>query len=112
MFIIKNGKGDLEVTSIEAYEETTSRFEIYELIKEGLDDVASGNTRPFSEAISSIKDKRERRIPFEIAAPVDTTRDDAIAAFGEMRKIAETNGLQDMTLNDINAEIEAVRSGK
>lgn len=55
---------------------------------------------------------RERRIPFEIAAPADTTRDDAIAAFWEMRKIAETNGLQDMTLNDINAEIEAVRSGK
>lgn len=55
---------------------------------------------------------RERRIPFEIAAPADTTRDDAIAAFWEMRKIAEANGLQDMTLNDINAEIEAVRSGK
>ena len=55
---------------------------------------------------------RERRIPFEIAAPADTTRDDAIAAFWEMRKIAEANGLQDMTFNDINAEIEAVRSGK
>ena len=55
---------------------------------------------------------RERRTPFEISAPADTTRDDAIAAFWEMRKIAEENGLQDMTLDDINAEIEAVRSGK
>ena len=55
---------------------------------------------------------RERRIPFEISAPADTTRDDAIEAFWEMRKIAEENGLQDMTLDDINAEIEAVRSGK
>ena len=55
---------------------------------------------------------RERRIPFKISAPADTTRDDAIEAFWKMRKIAEENGLQDMTLDDINAEIEAVRSGK
>ncbi|MGN0342090.1 MAG: type II toxin-antitoxin system RelB/DinJ family antitoxin [Roseburia sp.] len=55
---------------------------------------------------------RERKIPFEISAPSDTTRDDAISAFWEMRKIAEVNGLQDMTLDDINAEIEAARSGK
>ena len=55
---------------------------------------------------------QERRIPFEITAPADTVRDDAIAAFWEMRKIAEENGLQEMTLDDINAEIEAVRHGK
>lgn len=55
---------------------------------------------------------RERRIPFEISSPTDPTRDAAISAFWEMRKIAETNGLQDMTLDDINAEIEAVRTGK
>ena len=46
--------------SIEAYEEMTSRFELYGLIKEGLDDVANGNTRLFSEAISSIREKRKR----------------------------------------------------
>lgn len=55
---------------------------------------------------------RERRIPFEISSPADTTRDDAISAFWEMRKIAEANGLQDMTLDDINAEIESVRTRK
>lgn len=60
VFITKNGKGDLAVMSIEAYEELTSRFELYGLIKEGLDDVANGNTRPLSEAISSIRDKRKR----------------------------------------------------
>ena len=60
VFITKNGKGDLAVMSIEAYEEMTSRFELYGLIKEGLDDVAAGNTRPFSEAMSSIRDKRKR----------------------------------------------------
>jgi len=60
VFITKNGKGDLAVMSIEAYEDMNSRFELYGLIKEGLDDIAEGNTRPFSEAISSIRSKRKR----------------------------------------------------
>ena len=34
---------------------------------------------------------RERKIPFEISSPADTTRSDAISAFLEMRKIAEVN---------------------
>ena len=34
VFITKNGKGDLAVMSIEAYEEMTSRFELYSQIKE------------------------------------------------------------------------------
>jgi hypothetical protein len=46
--------------SIEAYEEMNSRFELYGLIKEGLDDIAAGDTRPFSEAMSSIRKKRNR----------------------------------------------------
>lgn len=60
VFITKNGKGDLAVMSIEAYEEMTSRFELYGLIKEGLDNIAEGNIRPFSEAMSSIREKRKR----------------------------------------------------
>ena len=55
---------------------------------------------------------RERKIPFEISSPIDTTGADAKAAFNEMRKIAAENGLSDMTLDEINAEISAVRSGK
>lgn len=55
---------------------------------------------------------RERKIPFEISSPIDTTRADAKAAFNEMRKIAAENGLSDMNLDEINAEISAVRSGK
>ncbi len=39
VFITKNGKGDLAVISIEAYEELTSRFELYSQIKEGRDDI-------------------------------------------------------------------------
>jgi PHD/YefM family antitoxin component YafN of YafNO toxin-antitoxin module len=60
VFITKNGKGDLAVMSIEAYEEMTSRFELYGLIKEGLNDINENNTRPFSEAMSSIREKRKR----------------------------------------------------
>ncbi len=60
VFITKNGKGDLAVMSIEFYEELNSRFELYGLIKEGMDDIADGNTRPFSEAISSIRSRRNR----------------------------------------------------
>ena len=55
---------------------------------------------------------RERKIPFEISSPADTTREDAKAAFWKMRSIAAENDLQDMTLDEINSEIEAVRSGK
>ena len=60
VFITKNGKGDLAVMSIEAYEELTSRFELYGQLKEGLNDIEEGNTRPFSEAISDIRKNRNR----------------------------------------------------
>lgn len=60
VFITKNGKGDLAVMSIEAYEEITSRFELYGLIKEGLDDMADGNTRPFYDAMSDLRSRRKR----------------------------------------------------
>ena len=60
VFITKNGKGDLAVMSIEAYEELTSRFELYSQIKEGMDDITTGNTRPFSEAMTDIRSRRSR----------------------------------------------------
>lgn len=60
VFITKNGKGDLAVMSIEAYEELISRFELYGLIKEGLDDIADGNTKPFSETMSAIRNRRKK----------------------------------------------------
>lgn len=60
VFITKNGKGDLAVMSIEAYEELMGRFELYGLLQEGLDDVAEGNTRPLSDAIEDIKRRRAK----------------------------------------------------
>ena len=60
VFITKNVKGDLAVMSIEAYEEMNSRFELYSKIKEGMDDIATGSTRPFSEAMADIRIRRSR----------------------------------------------------
>ncbi len=57
VFITKNGKGDLAVMSIETYEEMASRFELYSQIKDGMDDIASGNTRLFSEAMADIRSR-------------------------------------------------------
>lgn len=60
VFITKNGKGDLAVMSIETYEQLVGRFELYGLIQEGLADARNGNTRPFSEAITDLKERRKR----------------------------------------------------
>lgn len=60
VFITKNGKGDLAVMSIEAYEELTGRFDLYSQLKEGLDDIASGKTRSFSEAMADIRSHRPK----------------------------------------------------
>ena len=46
--------------SIATYEMLTSRFELYEQIKIGLDDIVSGNTKPFNEAMANIRSRRKR----------------------------------------------------
>ena len=46
--------------SIETYERLVGKLELYGLIMDGLDDVKSGNTRPFSEAMADIRAKRKR----------------------------------------------------
>ena len=60
VFITKNGKGDLAVMSIEAYERLVGRFELYTKLQEGLNDVERGNTRPFTEAMVDIRSRRKR----------------------------------------------------
>ena len=44
--------------SIESYESLIDRFELYKLLNEGFNDVVSGKTKPFSEAMSEIREKR------------------------------------------------------
>ena len=60
VFITKNGKGDLAVMSIEAYEQLAGRCELYGLLHEGMDDFSSGKTRPFSEAMAEIRSRRRQ----------------------------------------------------
>ena len=60
VFITKNGKGDLAVMSIEAYEEMVGRFELYGLLQDGLADVSEGNTKPLSEAIEQLRRRRKK----------------------------------------------------
>lgn len=53
---------------------------------------------------------RERKIPFEIASPEpEITREKAMQAFFAIREQAKHNGLQDMTLDEINEEIRLAR---
>lgn len=54
---------------------------------------------------------RERRIPFEIkASSKEQINKDAWEAFLDMRAAAAEAGLQDMTLEEINHEIQAARN--
>ena len=56
---------------------------------------------------------RERRIPFEITSPVKSmTLSDGRKAFWQLRQQAKNNELQDLTLEEINAEIRNARYGE
>ncbi len=60
VFITKNGKGDLAVMSIEAYEQMHSRFELLSALQEGLEDVKRGRTKPAAEAMQEIRGRRRK----------------------------------------------------
>jgi len=60
VFITKNGKGDLAVMSIEAYEKLVGRFELYGLLQDGLEDVAEGSVRPLSDVIGELRRRRAK----------------------------------------------------
>lgn len=62
VFITKNGKGDLAVMSIEAYENMVGRFELYNAIQEGLQEAAEGKTKPFRQAMQEIRDSRDHGV--------------------------------------------------
>lgn len=58
VFITKNGKGDLAVMSIEAYERLIGRFELYSKLQDGMQDIERGNLRPFDEVMADIRRRR------------------------------------------------------
>ncbi len=56
---------------------------------------------------------RQRRIPFEISSSENNiTREGAMQAFNALRAQAKENGVADMSLDDINKEINLVRTGR
>ena len=56
---------------------------------------------------------RERKIPFEISeGKQEITREGALAAFNAIRAKAVKDGVADMPLSEINAEIAKVRNGE
>lgn len=55
---------------------------------------------------------RERRIPFEIQASDHINRADGLQAFQGLRKEAKDHGIQDLPLEEINAEIRRIRYGE
>ena len=54
---------------------------------------------------------RERKIPFEIQASSDVSRASGMQAFMALRDEAKANGVQDMSLDEINEEIRQARYG-
>jgi hypothetical protein len=51
------------------------------------------------------------KIPFEIQASEDISRTTGMQAFIALRDEAKKNGVQDLTLDEINKEIRQVRYG-
>ena len=56
VFITKNGKGDLAVLSMEAYEQMVGRFELYGLMQGGQEDVVQGRVSPAKEALGKLRE--------------------------------------------------------
>ncbi len=55
VYITKNGKGDLAVLSIEAFEKLVGRFELRKLLTEGIDDIENGRKTPVDEAFQKMR---------------------------------------------------------
>jgi DNA-damage-inducible protein J len=54
---------------------------------------------------------REKRIPFEIQASETVSRAAGMQAFQALRAEAKKNGVQDLSLDEINEEIREARYG-
>lgn len=60
IFITKNGKGDLAVMSMETYELMAAKYELYNLLDTGMNDVKNGDVRPFADVAADMRSKRKR----------------------------------------------------
>ena len=55
VILTKHGRGKYVFLSLEEYSELVARRELYQLLDEGLDDIANGRTQEFSAAMKEIR---------------------------------------------------------
>lgn len=55
VYITKNGQGDLAVMSIETYEKLVGKYELYNLLDEGIDAMKQKKVRSFRVALKDIQ---------------------------------------------------------
>ena len=95
--------------------QSTLSMRVDETLKKSFDSICDdfGLTRSAAITVFMKTVGRERRIPFEIRASTkEQVNKDAWAAFLEMRAAAAEAGIQDMSLDEINAEIQEARNGR
>ena len=93
--------------------EVSFSIQMDENLKEQFEQVCSDFGMSVSMAITIFARMvvRERKIPFEIAASIaSAAREDGLNAFLALREEAHRNGLQDMTLDDVNTEIQQMHA--
>ncbi len=56
VFITKNGKGDLAVMSMETYDKLCGKYELYNKIEKGFNDIRSGAVEDFDTVMAEIKE--------------------------------------------------------
>ena len=92
--------------------QTAISFRVDNELKQGFDSLCDEFGLSNSAALTIFMKTvvRERRIPFEIRVePLDNTREKAMKAFQRMREDAAAAGLQDLSLEEINAIIKETR---
>lgn len=95
--------------------QATITMRVDETLKKKFDSLCDqfgfSNTAAFTIFMKAVV--RERRIPFEIKADNDDEiRIKGREAFYKLRAQAAANGIQDMSLDEINAIIKEVRDGR
>lgn len=55
VYITKNGEGDLAVMSIETYEQLVGKFELHQLLDQGMEALQENKVKPFRKAVTDIR---------------------------------------------------------
>ena len=105
---------EIHILELEGIEMSQAVFSIQtdENLKKQFDLLCSNLGMSASTAINIFIQKvvKEQKIPFDVDSDkTEITREKALQAFYDLRKQAQKNGLQDMTLDEINEEIRLAR---